>query len=154
MKHILGIVTGTAAIAALMSGNAYAASATNNFNVKVTINTACTVSAADLNFGSFTGSIPANTLGSTTATVSCNKGTAYALSFVTGANPAAAVGVATANMVNGANPTIPASLTVSAASQIATGGSDVTTINGKIVAAVSNPAVGTYTIPQAIYVLY
>ncbi len=152
MRKYLIPLTGVAILAA--ANGAFAASATSNFNVKVTVNTACTVSATDLNFGSFTGSIPAGTTGSSSATVSCNKGTSYALSFVTGAAPAAAVGAAVVSMANGANPTIPASLTVSATTQTATGGSDNTTINGTIVAAVPNPAIGTYTIAQAIYVLY
>jgi spore coat protein U-like protein len=142
-------------IAMLASANgAFAASATSNFNVKVTVNTACTVAATDLNFGSFSGSIPAGTTGTSTASVSCNKGTSYALSFVTGAGPGAAVGTATANMVNGANPAIPASLSVATTAQTATGAVDNTTINGTIVAGVTNPAVGTYTVAQAIYVLY
>ena len=131
-----------------------AASATQNFNVKVTVNTACTVSATELNFGTFTSFIPANTKATSTATVSCNEGTSYALSFVTGAGPAAADGTATASMANGANPTIPASLKVVETAQTASGGDDVTTIKGKIVAAVTSPAVGTYTVSQAIYVLY
>ncbi len=152
MRKYLLPLSGIAILAA--ANGAFAASATSNFNVKVTVNTACTVSATDLNFGSFTGSIPAGTTGSSTATVSCNKGTSYALSFATGAGPAAATGTATANMANGANPTIPANLTVSTTAQSATGGNDTTTINGTIVAAVTNPAVGTYTIAQAIYVLY
>ena len=150
-KYLLPL--STLAMLAAASG-ALAASATSNFNVKVTVNTACTVSATDLNFGTFTGSIPAGTTGSSSATVSCNKGTSYALSFLTGAGPAVAVGTAVANMANGANPTIPASLTVSATGQTASGGNDNTTINGTIVAAVPNPAVGTYTVAQAIYVLY
>ncbi len=150
-KYLLPL--STLAILAAASG-ALAASATSNFNVKVTVNTACTVSATDLNFGTFTGSIPAGTTGSSSATVSCNKGTSYALSFLTGAGPAVAVGTAVANMANGANPTIPASLTVSTTAQTATGGNDNTAINGTIVAAVPNPAVGTYTVAQAIYVLY
>lgn len=154
MKNFIRTIILSAVAAAPFSNAAMAANATQNFNVKVTVNTACTVSATDLNFGTFTGSIPANTTGISTATVSCNKGTAYALSFVTGAGPASAVGTATANMANGANPTIPANLTVSNASQLASGGNDATAINGKIVAAVSNPAVGTYTVAQAIYVLY
>jgi spore coat protein U-like protein len=152
MRKYLLPLAGIAMIAA--TNGAFAASATSNFNVKVTVATACTVSATDLNFGNFTGSIPAGTTGSTTATVSCNKGTSYALSLATGAGPAAAVGTATANMANGANPTIPASLTVSTTAQTATGGNDNTTINGTISAAVTNPAVGTYTVAQAIYVLY
>ena len=154
MKMLIRTIILSAVAAAPLSNVAMAANVTQNFNVKVTVNTACTVSATDLNFGTFTGSIPANTTGTSTATVSCNKGTSYALSFVTGAGPASAIGTATANMANGANPTIPASLTVVATAQTATGGNDATTINGKIVAAVTNPAVGTYTVAQAICVLY
>lgn len=154
MKILIRNIILSALVAAPFSSAAMAANATQNFNVKVTVNTACTVSATDLNFGTFTGSIPANTTGTSTATVSCNKGTSYALSFVTGVGPATAVGTATANMVNGVNPFIPALLTVSATAQTATGGNDATTINGKIVASVPNPAVGTYTVAQAIYVLY
>jgi spore coat protein U-like protein len=140
------------AVAAMTHG-AFAASATNSFNVKVTIAAACTVSAADVNFGTVTGSIAANTTTTANATVTCNKSTPYALSFVTGAGPANGVGAATATMANGAN-TIPVSLSMSAASQTATGGNDTTAITGKIVAAVNNPVVGTYTVVQSIYVLY
>ena len=152
MRKYLIPLAGLAMVVA--ANGAFAASSTSNFNVKVTINTACTVSATDLNFGTFTGSIPAATTGTSTATVSCNKGTSYALSFLTGAGPANATGTATANMANGANTPIPASLTVSTPAKIATGGNDTTTINGTIVAGVTNPAVGTYTISQAIFVLY
>lgn len=152
MRNYLVPAVGIALLAT--ANGAFAASATSNFTVKVTVNTACTVAATDLNFGSFTGSIPAGTTGSSTATVSCNKGTSYALSFVTGAGPTNAVGTATVAMANGANPTIPASLTVANGSQTASGGADTTAINGTIVAAVTNPAAGTYTVAQAIYVLY
>lgn len=152
MRKYLLPLSGLAMLAA--ANGAFAASQTSNFNVKVTVNTACTVAATDLNFGTFTGSIPAGTTGSSTATVSCNKNTAYALSFVTGAGPLAAVGTTVVSMANGVNPPIPASLTVSATAQTATGGNDTTTINGTISAAVPNPAVGTYSIAQAIYVLY
>jgi spore coat protein U-like protein len=152
MRKILIAAAGLATIAS--ANSVFAASATNNFTVRVTVNAACTVAATDLNFGSFSGSIPAGTTGTSTATVSCNKGTAYALSFVTGAGPANAVGTATANMTNGPGNTIPANLSVSTTSQTATGGNDATTINGTIVAAVTNPVVGNYTATQAIYVLY
>lgn len=151
MRKYLLPVAGLAFLAA--SNGAFAASATNSFNVKIVIASACTVSATDVNFGTVTGSIAANTTTTANATVTCNKNTPYALSFVTGAGPAAAVGTATATMANGAN-TIPVSLTMSAASQTATGGNDTTTITGKIVAAVPSPAVGAYTVAQSIFVLY
>ena len=151
MRKFLMPVAGLALLAA--SNGAFAASANSSFNVKVQVNAACTVSAGDIDFGTITGSIAANTSTTSKATVSCNNGTSYGLSFVTGANPAAAVGAATATMANGAN-TIPVSLSMSAASQTATGGNDTTTITGKIVAAVSNPVVGSYTVAQSIFVLY
>ena len=147
MRKYLLPVAGLAFVAA--TNGALAASATGSFNVSVTVTSACTVSATALNFGSFAGSIPAATTGSSNATVSCNKGVPYALSFTT----TAGTGTATATMANGAA-TIPASLTVSTTSQNATGGNDVTPINGTIVAAQINPAVGTYTVAQSIYVLY
>lgn len=139
-----------AGIGMIASANgAFAANATSNFNVSVTVNAACTVSASAMNFGTITGSIPANTTATSTATVSCNNGTSYALSF-NGTNP---VGTATATMVNGAN-SIAANLTVPTTSQTASGGNDTTTINGTIPNAVPNPAPGTYSVAQAIYVLY
>jgi spore coat protein U-like protein len=154
VKVLLRAATLFALVAAPLPNTALAATATNTINVKVTVGTACTVSATDLNFGSFAVSIPANTTATSTATVSCTKGTSYALSFVFKNSLSAAKNTATVNMVNGANPTIPADLTVSTTIRTATGGNDVTTINGRIVAAVTNPALGTYTAPQAIYVLY
>jgi spore coat protein U-like protein len=133
---------------------AHAASATNTFTTRVTVTRACTVSATDLNFGTFTGSIPANRVATSTATVSCNRGTTFALSFTVGAGPANATGAAIANMANGTNPTIPANLTLSTTARTATGGNDTATITGRIVNAVTSPAVGTYTVTRAIYVLY
>ena len=152
MRKFLMPVASLALLAA--SNGAFAASAVSSFNVKVIIATACTVGAGDIDFGTITGSIAANTSVTSTATVSCNKNTSYGLSFVTGVGPAVAVGTAVASMANGANPTIPVNLSMSAASQTATGGSDTTTITGKIVAAVTNPVVGSYTVAQSIFVLY
>ena len=153
MRKFLLPVAGLALLAA--ANSAVAASNTANFNVKVQVNAACSVSAADLNFGTFTGSIPAGTTGNTAALVTCNKGVSYALSLAAGTAPLfLPTATATANMANGANPPIAAALTVSTASQTATGGSDSTAINGIITAGATSPATGTYTIAQAIYVLY
>lgn len=132
---------------------ASAASNSASLNVKATVFAACIVSATDVNFGTVTGSIAANTKTTAKATVICNKNTTYALSFVSGAGPINAVGTATVTMANGAN-TIPVKLTMKSASKIATGGNNRTTITGKIVAAIINPAFGTYAVVQAIYVLY
>jgi len=154
MKNLLRMALGFALVMLPAPHAALAASSTVNFNVKLAVAPACTVSATDLNFGTFTGSIPANTAATAVATVTCNIGTTYAMSFTAGANPAAAVGTIVANMANGANPTIPANLRVSIASRIGTGASVAINIRGRIVAAVTRPPVGTYSVRQAIYVLY
>lgn len=133
---------------------AQAASANGSFGARITVTTGCVVTATNMNFGTFTGSIPANRTATATATVICNRGTSYALSFTLGAGPANATGTTTVNMANGANPTIPANLTVSRARRTATGFNTSFTINGRIVNAVNRPAVGTYTATRAIYVLY
>jgi len=148
MRKYLLPVAGLALVAA--ANGAFATSSTSNFNVSVTVTSACTVGATDMTFGPFAGSIPANSLANSTATVVCNAGTAYALSFAAGS----VQGSATANMSNGTT-TIPANLTLAnSSSQTANGSNQTTTINGTIAAAVINPTAGTYTIPQAIYVNY
>lgn len=147
-NHMRKFLLPVAGLVLLATSNvAFAASSNSSFNVKVAVVAACTVSAADMDFGSFTGNITATTK-TTNATVSCNKNTSYALSL----SSTAATGTATATMLNGAA-SIPASLTVSTTSQTATGGSDTTTISGSI-AAVTNPAIGSYTVAQSIYVFY
>ena len=129
------------------SNGAFAAQATSTFNVKVAVNAACTVSAGDINFGTFTGNITATTTTSS-ATVTCNKGTAYNLSFAA----ASSTGSASVTMASGVN-TIPATVTMSNGSQNATGGSDLTTITGTL-AAVTGPVPGSYTVAQSIYINY
>ncbi|MFT3673263.1 spore coat protein U domain-containing protein [Aestuariivirga sp.] len=150
MRKYLVAAAGIAMIAS--ANGAFAASATSNFNVRVTVSAACTVSAGDMVFGPYSGSIPAGATATTTANVSCNNGTSYALSF----NASTSQGTATATMVNPAPgaTSIPANLTVATTSKTATGGVDGTPINGVITAGVNNPVVGTYTVAQAIYVLY
>lgn len=139
-----------AGIGMIASANgAFAASATSNLNVSVTVSGACVVSADPMNFGSFTGSIPANTTANTDAKVICNSGTSYSVSFAS----ASAVGTATASMTSGGN-TIPASLAVDTTSKLATGGTDLTNITGTIVAGVTAPAVGVYNATVPIYVNY
>ena len=148
MRKYLLPVAGLALLAA--SNGAFAANtATSNFTVSVTVNAYCTVAATAMNFGTFTGSIPANTPATSTASVNCANGVPYALSLAA----AAGTGSATATMANGAS-NIPANLTVSTAGQTGNGAIQTTTINGNIAAAVVSPTVGTYTVSQAIYVLY
>ena len=145
MRKYLLPVAGLAFLAA--ANGAFAAQGTANFNVKVQVTAACTVSAADLNFGTFAGSIPLTTV-TTDAVVTCNVGTPYSLSLTS----TAGVGTATAAMTNGTS-TINAALTVPTTSKTATGGGDITAISGTV-GPVASPQVGNYTIPQAIYVNY
>ena len=149
MRKYLLPVAGLALLAA--SNGAFAAgnTASGTFTVSVTVNAFCSVAATAMNFGTFTGSIPANTLANSTAAVTCATGVPYALSLAS----TAGTGALTASMVNGAS-TIPADLTVSTAGQTGNGAVQNTTINGKIAAAVASPTVGTYTVSQSIAVLY
>ena len=148
MRKYLLPVAGLALLAA--SNGAFAANtASSNFTVSVTVNAYCTVAATAMNFGTFTGSIPANTLATSTASVNCAAGTPYALSLAA----AAGTGALTVSMVNGGS-TIPADLTVSTLAQTGTGAVQSFPINGKISAAVASPTVGTYAVTQTIYVLY
>ena len=147
MRKYLLPVAGLALLAA--SNGAFAASATSNFNVSVTVTAGCTISATPLNFGSFAGSIPAGTTNTSTVTVGCTSGVPYALSFAAGS----VLANATATMANGAA-NIPASLTVSTTGATGTGANTTATINGTIVAAQLFPAAGTYSVAQAIYVNY
>ena len=149
MRKYLLPVAGLALLAAYNGAFAAGNTASSNFTVSVTVNAYCAVTATAMNFGTFTGSIPANTLATSIAAVNCAAGTPYALSLA----PAAGTATATATMNNGAS-NIPANLSVSTAGQTGNGSIQNTTINGVISAAVANPTVGTYTVNQSIYVLY
>ena len=149
MRKYLLPVAGLALLAASSGAFAAGNTASQAFTVSVTVNTFCAVTATAMNFGTFTGAIPANTAATSTASVTCANGAAYALSLA----PAAGTASATATMSNGAA-TIPASLTVSTAGQTGNGAVQNTPINGLIVAGVASPNVGAYSVSQSIYVLY
>jgi spore coat protein U-like protein len=74
-------LTAAAAAAAMVTGGgAYAATATNTFQVSATILKACTVSANALNFGNYTaggGALDVNT----TINVNCTKSTPFAVAL-------------------------------------------------------------------------
>ena len=149
MRKYLLPVAGLAFLAASNVAFAAGNTASSNFTVSVTVNAYCTVAATAMNFGTFTGSIPANTPATSTAAVTCSNNVPYALSLSSTAGTASA----TATMSNGAA-TIPAALTVSTAGQTGNGAVQNTPINGLIVAGVASPNVGAYSVSQSIYVLY
>ena len=141
-----------AAVLAAGATSAIAASSSGNFNVQVKIATACTVGATAMDFGTLNTVVGTETATSNVS-VTCNKGTAYGLSFTNVATILAATTTAAINLNNGAN-VIPASLKVTAgATFIATGGTDAGTVTGTLTAT-AYPAAGTYANTQTLYVIY
>jgi spore coat protein U-like protein len=78
-KLILGILSSTAALSALLAGTSHAATTTANFQSKIIITATCSVSAgATLDFGSVStvsDSLPVT--GSNTINVNCTSGAPY-----------------------------------------------------------------------------
>lgn len=72
--------------AAGLAPRALAASATTTFNVTATVQTSCSVSAADLTFGTYDAASPTDTLGTSTVTVTCSLLTPYTVSLNAGNN--------------------------------------------------------------------
>jgi spore coat protein U-like protein len=143
-KYLLPIV----AVAGLASASsAFAATASGTFNVQVTIVKACAVSATAVNFGSLSTVLGTETSNST-VTVTCNPGTAYSLSFVSGSAGLTTTG----NLVNGTN-TIGASYDLGTAAASSGTGSGTGTVKVSLSAA-SYPATGLYQATQTVYVNY
>lgn len=95
-KTIAGAV---AAALALSSGPAFAATATGQFNVKMTITASCTVgTAADLDFGT-AGSIASNVDATTNLQVTCTNGATYNVGLSNGGNFSGG----TRRMISGSN---------------------------------------------------
>ncbi len=141
-----------AAVLAAGASSAFALSASGNFNVQVKIATACTVGATAMDFGSL-NTVVGTENATSNVSVTCNKGTAYGLSFTNVATIALATTTAAINLNNGLN-VIPASLKVSSgATGVATGGTDVGLVTGTLTAT-AYPTAGTYSNTQTLYVIY
>ncbi|HVN42745.1 MAG TPA: spore coat U domain-containing protein [Steroidobacteraceae bacterium] len=67
-----------------LGGSAHAATATATFNVTASVANNCTVSAANLGFGTFTAS--ADVTNSSTVTMNCTNGTPYTVTLSTGSS--------------------------------------------------------------------
>jgi spore coat protein U-like protein len=140
-KYLLPL--SVAALAAA-SSSAFALQASDNFQARITIQTSCLVTAADLDFGNV-GVIGGGETASANVDVNCSAGTAYTLSF----DPVLSVTSFNDTMVNGAED-------VAYSAAISAGGGTGPasyTING-VLPAQSTPTPGIYTDNHTIYVNY
>jgi spore coat protein U-like protein len=75
-----------AILAAYGVGSAQAGTATTTFNVTADVGSACSVTAADLNFGTYLSSDAVAKTGTTTVTVTCSLATVYNVGLDAGVN--------------------------------------------------------------------
>lgn len=85
--HRAHAAIGLLALTAMLPSPAvHAATSSTSFNVTATVQTACSVSAADLAFGNYDAASVSDTVASTTITVTCSLLTPYDISLDSGAN--------------------------------------------------------------------
>ena len=144
LKYLLPV----AAVAAIAgASSAYAASASGTFNVKVTITTACAVSATPVDFGTKSTILGTETANST-VNVICNPTTPYTLSFASGS----ALLSTTGNLVNGLF-NIGATYNLGSALAASGTGSGTDTLVVGLNAA-AYPVTGVYQATQTVWVNY
>src|ERR1700760_202956 len=104
MKNIFAksIVLLMPALLAFSAPASAAGSATGQFNVTATVLAACSVSATDLVFGSYTASTATPTTTSNTMSITCTNGLPYTVALDGGLT---AGNVAARTMTDGATPT-------------------------------------------------
>lgn len=144
-KYLLPIV---AAAALASASSSFAATSSGTFNVQVNIVKACAVSATAVNFGNLS-TILGTEAGTSTVSVTCNAGTPYSLSFVSGSASLSTTG----SLVNGAN-TIPVAYSFANAAAAAGTGTATNTLDVKLPTATAYPATGLYQQTQTVYVNY
>jgi len=143
-----------AAMVTAGANSAFALSSSNTFNVQVNIATSCIVGATAMNFATVTGTVVGTETANSTVSVSCNKGTAYALSFTNAATLATATTSASISLNGPGGGTIVAALAINAgATFTATGGTDTGNVKGTL-APTAFPTPGTYSNTQTLYVIY
>lgn len=142
MRKLLFPLVASAAL--LNSSAAFAAQTSANFQARVTIQTSCIVSAANLDFGNV-GVIAGAETASSSVNVNCTAGTPYTVSF----NSLSAVTSYNSTMVNGLED-VAYSAALSGAGGIGPG---VFTISGTLPAQVTPPA-ALYTESRTVYVTY
>jgi spore coat protein U-like protein len=147
--------TGLGALLALGCAPVLAATQTTTFTVTATVSAACTISATDLAFGTYSPTAALPTDASSTVTTTCTLDGPYSIGLNAGTGAGATV--AARNMTSGTN-TLTYSLYQDAAHQVVWGntiGTDTvalvgtglaqnTTVFGRI-PALQNVAVGSYT---------
>lgn len=140
-KYLLPL---SAAALAAASSSAFAAQSSDNFQARINIQTACVVTAADLDFGNV-GVIDGTEVTTAAVDVNCTAGTAYTLSF----SASSAVTSYSSNMAFGAN-------NVAYNASLSAGGGTGPasfTINGSLPLQ-TTPVPGTYTETRTLYVNY
>lgn len=115
-----------------------------DFQARVTIQTSCTVTASQLNFGSV-GTIMGGETAASTVNVVCSAGTPYTISF----SPLASVTNYNGSMINGAG-SVAYSANLSAAGGIGPG---IHTIDG-VLSLQATPAPAIYTDNRTVYLNY
>jgi spore coat protein U-like protein len=143
-KYLLPLAAG-AIVTAAASANAAQTSA--NFQARITIQTACVVSASNLDFGNV-GVINGGETATANVDVNCSNGTPYTMSF----DSLASVTSFNSTMVNGAED-VDYSAALSASGGTGTGSVQTYTIDG-LLPAQSTPTPGIYTDNQTVYVNY
>ena len=143
-KYLLPLAAG-ALVAAAASANAAQTSA--NFQARITIQTACVVTASNLDFGNV-GVINGGETASANVDVNCSNGTPYTLSFAA----ASSVTSFSSAMVNGTED-VAYSATLSGAGGTGSGAAQTYTIDG-ILPGQTTPTPAIYTDNQTVYVNY
>ncbi|MGH6821115.1 MAG: spore coat protein U domain-containing protein [Methylocella sp.] len=128
----------------LCAGPAFAAQLAVNFQARVDIQTSCSVTASQLNFGNV-GIINGGETAVSTVDVVCSAGTPYTISF----NSLSSVTSYNGSMVNGAN-SVAYSAALSAAGGI---GPNTHTIDGMLPAQATPPS-ALYTDNRTVYLSY
>jgi len=134
----------------IVSPAAHAVTTTSNLNVKLAVNSACTLSVTNMNFGILT--VVASQTATSNVTVNCTRSTFVQLSFTT--IPAVGQPTKSSVMTNPAGNTIP--YTMSLAGWVGTiGGATygTTIINGTLTPTPNAPN-GVYQDNQTLYVIY
>lgn len=145
-KYLLPLAAG-ALVAAAASANAAQTSA--NFQARITIQTACVVSATNLDFGNV-GVINGGETATSNVSVNCSNGTPYGLSLANVGSVTAITGTMT-NVGNGED--VDYSAALSSAGGTGTGSAQAYTIDG-VLPTQSTPTPAIYTDNRTVYVNY
>lgn len=143
-KYLLPVVAAATVVGAL---SANAAQTSANFQARITIITACNVTAGNLDFGNV-GVIAGGETATSTVGVNCSNGTPYTLSFAA----LSAVTSYSSTMVNGAED-VAYSAALSGSGATGNGALQTYTING-VLPAQTTPTPAIYIENRTVYLNY